>query len=75
MTRQIYNSSPMMKKHKGLKYDWPWRDLECGQSFDVPKTELKFTTLRAMASQKGSELQRKFRVLEHNDHYEIGRIK
>lgn len=75
----IVESSPLMrnKKHRGLKRDWPWQQLECGQSFVVSKDDIKIETLRPMCSQKGRSFNpiRKFRVVEHTNFYEVGRIK
>lgn len=72
----VFPSSEVLinKKHKGLKHDWPWTKLECGQSFKVMFDEIKEATLRARCSQKGGELGKKFRMVKHDDCYEVGRV-
>lgn len=74
MTDQIYPSTPLMSKSRS-KHNFPWNELECGQSFRVPVSYMKKESLRAMCSMKGGELRKKFRLVAHDDHYEIGRIK
>lgn len=75
---KIFDSSPKMKNaRRGYKRDYPWGKLECGQSFTVPKEDIKLVTLRPMSSNKGREFDppRQFKVVEHDDCYEVGRIR
>lgn len=74
MSPRIYPSSSLMTKSR-KKHDFPWEQLECGQSFNVPITYMKKESLRALCSMKGGELRKKFRLAVHDSHYEIGRIK
>lgn len=74
---QIFKSSEKLTnpEPKQAKRNWPWNTLECGQSFAVPKTEIKKETLRPLCSLKGKELNKKFRMTEHDECYEVGRVK
>lgn len=69
---KIFPSSPELTASG--KYNFPWDTIECGQSFAVPKDEIKLLTLRPMATAKGKKLNKKFRVVEHDDCYEVGRL-
>ena len=72
----IFKSSPKASEDRrtNVKRNFPWNDVECGQSFAVPKSEMKVMTLRSMASVKGKKLKKKFRVVEHEEAYEVARI-
>ena len=70
----IYPSSQQLTA-KRSKYDFPWNTIDCGQSFMVDKSLIKGVTLRPLCSIKGKELGKKFKMVEHNDCYEVGRVK
>lgn len=76
--RRIGPSSPEINRitTKKPKYDFPWNDLDIGFSFGVAYTEIKFSSLRGMASERGKSLNKTFRVIDHGekDGYEVGRI-
>ena len=68
------NKKSIPKKGQS-KYDFPWDSLSVGMSFGVAKDEIKLSTLRSMASQKGKKLQCTFKVLDHGENgYEVGRL-
>jgi hypothetical protein len=72
----IFDSSPKISEDRrtNVKRDFPWDIVNCGQSFAVPKAEMKLITLRSMASVKGKKLSKKFKVVEHSEVYEVARI-
>lgn len=74
---QIFKSSEKLTQipPKREKRNWPWKELECGQSFSVPIEEIKDITLRPLCSAKGRELGKKFKMIVHEDVYEVGRVK
>ena len=76
-TKSIFQSSEKMiqPKTKRVKRNWPWNELNCGESFSVELHEIKAETLRPLCSLKGRELGKKFRMIVHETCYEIGRIK
>lgn len=57
---------------KLFKPTYPWREVPVGKSFPVAKANIKFKTLRSLASKTGKELGKRFRVIEHEgDVYEV----
>jgi len=74
---QIFKSSERLIKPepKRPKHDFPWNTVECGESFAVPRDQIKLETLRPLCSAKGKELNKKFRMIVHENCYEVGRIK
>lgn len=74
---QIFKSSEKLTQipPKREKRNWPWNSLECGQSFSIPLTEIKAETLRPLCSLKGKELGRKFKMVVHEEVYEVGRVE
>lgn len=70
----IFPSSAQLATKKA-KHDFPWKTLECGQSFSVPREYIKIETLRPMCSMKGRELNKKFKIVVHEGCYEVGRVK
>lgn len=61
-------------KQKQSKYTFDWAGLPVDKSIPVALETIKLATLRSMASQKGKQLGRKFRVIDHGDDgYEIYR--
>lgn len=72
----IFQSSSKANEDRrtNVKRDFPWNKLECGQSFAVPKSEMKAQTLRPMCSAYGKKLHRKFKMIIHDDTYEVARI-
>jgi hypothetical protein len=62
--------APYVRKVGHPKY--PWKVVPVGKSFPVPKADIKFSTLRSLASKTGSELGKRFRVIDHEgDVYEV----
>jgi hypothetical protein len=72
---EIFTSSPQLTTPKVIKHKYPWNELECGQSFAIPKDKIKLSTLRPMATAKGKRWNKKFKVIEHADVYEVGRVE
>lgn len=74
---QIFKSSEKLTQipSKRDKRDWPWNKLECGQSFSIPLVEIKPETLRPLVSLKGKELGKKFKMVMHEEVYEVGRVE
>ncbi len=72
----IFQSSPKIKEDRrtNIKRNFPWNTIDCGQSFAVQLNEMKFITLRAMASVKGKKLHKRFKVVQHEEVYEVARI-
>lgn len=73
----ILPSSPQLVSNCQIrdKHNFPWDKLECGQSFKVPKEYIKAETLRPMCSLKGKQMNKKFKMIVHDDCYEVGRVK
>lgn len=69
---QIYQSSAI---NKIIKPNYPWIELEIGQSFAVNKDIVKGATLRNKASDVGRKLDKRFTVKAHETVYEVARIK
>jgi hypothetical protein len=69
----ISSSSPKLFQ-VGRKYDYPFNSLQIGQSFPIKKDEVKLETLRSIVSKAGKKLEMKFRVISHDECYEVGRI-
>ena len=58
------------------KYDYPFDKLEIAQSFKIEdKSEIKIVTLRPLVHRKGLQQGKQFRVTEHDDCYEVARVK
>lgn len=72
----IFQSSPKVKEDRrtNVKRDFPWNAISCGQSFAVPLNEMKAQTLRPMCSAYGKKLHKKFKMIVHDDCYEVARI-
>lgn len=71
---EIFPSSPQLATKKS-KHNFPFKSLECGQSFSVPKDYIKIETLRPMCSLKGREMGKKFKIVVHEKIFEVGRVK
>ena len=74
----IFVSSAKVQEKPDLrreKYRFPWGKLEVGFSFAVNKTEIKRDSLKSLAYKWGKRNDRLFRVVEHEDVYEVARIK
>lgn len=80
MSRVINKSSPKMSETNNSvsKYNFPWDEIEIGYSFGVEDSEISLSYLRSMATQKGSQLKKKFKVIDHGvtqtPRYEVGRL-
>lgn len=83
MPRPIYTSSPQMtgdapkpRAELGtlIAFNFPFEQLECGQSFAVDFSETSENNIRNIASRNNRNGKR-FKVLKHADCYEVGRIK
>lgn len=74
---EIIESSEKLTKFEPRKpkRNYPWEKLKCGQSFAIPKSEIKLETIRPIASKKGKQLGKKFKVVEHDNLYEVGRVE
>lgn len=70
---QIFQSSDKLKQMRQI--DRRWETIEIGQSFIIPLNEIKLATLRAKAVNKGNRLNKRFRVIRHENCYEVGRIE
>lgn len=79
-SKQIIQSSERItqdrRKFRNISNrNWPWNLLDCGQSFAVQKDEIKFKTLRSICSIKGKQFGKRFKAVEHDNCYEVGRIE
>lgn len=70
----IFPSSPQLATKKS-KHNFPFKSLECGQSFSIPKEYIKIETLRPMCSLQGKQLRKRFKIVVHEDVFEVGRVK
>lgn len=72
----IFESSSKINEDRrtNVKRNFPWNIINCGQSFAVPLNEIKIQTLRSQCSVMGKKLHKKFKVVIHNDCYEVARI-
>jgi len=69
------SSDKFMGMKRGAQGLYPWRTLNIGHSFAIhDKTTIKLTSLRTMAYKMGKKLNKRFRVCEHDNCYEIGRL-
>lgn len=73
----IFQSSPKVHqdRRKILKRNFPWDIIDCGQSFTVAKAEIKESNIRSRCSIQNKLSDKKFKMIIHDDCYEIARIK
>lgn len=71
---EIFPSSSMLTAAKSKQSKYPWAALEVGQSFAVSKDGIKMTTLMALAARYGKRHGKRYRVVAHEDVYEVGRL-
>lgn len=73
---KIIQSSESFQKFKISKAQEkiPFDQLEISQSVPIPKDQNSLSSLRTKCSYWSKKLNRQFRVLEHSDCFEIGRI-
>lgn len=71
---EVLPNSDKFKELCRIKFDFPWDTIKVGESFKVPKNVIKFGTLKPKASIAGKKLNKKFKVVEHFDCYEVGRL-
>lgn len=74
---KIFPSSEKVKKRIERNEKYPFKLLEVGQSFAIPKMMVKDASLRNHASIVGRRLGRKFTVIDHGEQagYEVARVK
>ena len=76
---EIFESSPKIKevpKKFGKEGKYPWKELKIGQSFAInDKASITLISLRSLAYKTGERIKVKFRVIEHENCYEVGRVK
>ena len=77
-TTKIFVSSDKVKNdtdRRKARSRFPWGILEVGFSFAVPKTEIQWDSLKSLAYKYGKRNDKTFKVVEHDDVYEVARIK
>lgn len=80
MTDQFFDSSdkavsPIRAGMIG-KSRYPWETVPPGKSFMIAdKNQIKFKTLRSLASSMGKKFSKKFRAVEHENCYEVACLK
>lgn len=72
----IFESSANVSQDRrtNVKRNFPWNVINCGQSFAVPLDEMKAATLRSQCSVMGKKLHKKFKMIIHENAYEVARI-
>lgn len=65
---------PFELDHFNAKY--PWKELDIGKCFIVSQENIKYESIKALASRKGRLLDRKFTVVTHKEDnlFEVARI-
>ena len=71
---EIFDSSEQLKNSGGKKSVYPWHTIPIGKSFTVHKKRITMGALRTLASKTSKRLGKKFRVIEHDNVYEVGRL-
>ena len=69
---EIFDSSEKLLNVR--QDDKIWETLEIKKSFTVPLEQAKLANLRTKCWSMGKKLNKKFRVVQHDNCYEIGRI-
>ena len=59
---------------KGRKSKYPWHSCPMGQSFTVPKKDVKLKSLESMAYKCGKTVKCRFVVYEHETCYEVAKM-
>lgn len=75
---EIFVSSSKAQENRDRRIEktrFPWRKLEVGFSFAVKKSEIEFDYLKSLAYNWGRRNNRQLRVVEHDEVYEVARIK
>lgn len=68
----LINNNPINKS----KYNFNWGEISFEQSLFLNKQEIKsIKVLRVLASQQGRKLGKVFKVVDHEDKYEVGLIE
>lgn len=71
---EIFESSPKLKQVRQL--DRRWETVEVGQSFAIPlEAHVSLNNLRSKCWAMGKKLNKRFRVVQHETCYEVGRIE
>lgn len=63
------------KKPRGVQAKYPWERIEVGFSFTVQKSAITLKGLSSLAYKWGKRHNCKFNVVEHDEIYEVARIK
>lgn len=71
----IHPSSDKLKGERARKSKYPWHQLQIGQSFEVPDSEVVVETLKSLAYRTGKRTGKRFEVAHHPELkvYEVGR--
>lgn len=75
MTNQFIDPSPLAKTKSSwiAKYQSSFDTCPVDKSFKIPLDEVKLGTLRPFVSMTNGQQDKKFRVVKHDDCYEIYR--
>lgn len=57
------------------KTKYPWASVPQGKSFAIPKSAMKWTTLKPYAIKMGKKYNRSFVVIEHEEYWEVSCVK
>ena len=81
MERELIEMSPAAKEAanaeigaKNKKYYFPFEKMNEGQSFRVEFNEIKLPVLRSTVSRAATKLKKRFKVVVHDDCYEVACI-
>lgn len=72
---EFMDPSPLAKINSSwaAKYYNLFQDCPVDKSFSISSTDVKLSTLRPFVSRMNKELKKKFRVIKHDECYEIYR--
>lgn len=74
MVLQKFPSSFQMTAKKVGKYEFDWQNLKIGESWQIPVQVIGFANLQSRASKAGKKLDCVFKVIKHENVYEVGRV-
>lgn len=74
MVLQKFPSSFQMTAKKASKYEFDWQNLQIGESWQIPMHVIGFSNLQSRASKAGKQLGCVFKVIKHENVYEVGRV-
>ena len=72
--KPIFESSDKLKQVK-KPVDRRWETTEVGRSFEIPLSETNLAALRHKCWAMGKKLNRKFRAVQWENCYEVGRLE